>query len=660
MSYTKQTWQTGDTITAEKLNHIEDGVDDLNRQLNNLDSDKQDAPATAGTAGQVLSLDDHLNPVWSTPSGDGGDVDIELEPYSSSKTYAVGDYCEYSGGMYQCNTSITTAEAWNSAHWTAITASDLIGDMNDRLDMVVTMQEVEQDVPETTSSQIVDPETMLTYSKRTSNYVFFVTGKIPLDKDGTYYENPYQATSSDPVTKTLYGAMFYDAYNQRLTLTKTEDGSTATSLTLFNTYGAYFVIENRRTLKRYVRGILSGTYTTDADIAYLSGTNATYFGYWDDETPVPQIGITYNEASTTYIPYGGGSAPEPEYKWNYTVPMAQFVEAYMQTHGTAASNNMFNFVYPERNNSEFANTLKYYQERFDRQKDDIIRIGSFNKFISRGRGNWSTIKQELADYTLDICGFQESPAIVDSGAVTAQIGEALQGQQFTSYAEQNTTVDQAIVSHWEVTDTNCYTLITMDDESTRTAINAVIKLYPYKWYSNFVDNAATLSVYSYHGSSQNGVIGGVSKTSHDLRMMEIDTLLGIVAQDTADFIVIVGDTNCFESGLDTQTAKHDEWEAFRTAGYLPVLDGHESSVTADLASTHFFVAGDGKAYCDACYDQIFIGSNIEAVGHSVVDSNLYPVESLGGVPVSDHCMVYADLKFDFDAVMNAKMVAELS
>lgn len=26
MSYTKQNWQTGDTITAEKLNHMEDGI----------------------------------------------------------------------------------------------------------------------------------------------------------------------------------------------------------------------------------------------------------------------------------------------------------------------------------------------------------------------------------------------------------------------------------------------------------------------------------------------------------------------------------------------------------------------------------------------------------------------------------------------------------
>lgn len=72
MSYTKQTWQTGDTITAEKLNHIEDGVDDLNRHL----SDKQNAPATAGTAGQILSLDSQLNPVWADQTGVGGGMSI--------------------------------------------------------------------------------------------------------------------------------------------------------------------------------------------------------------------------------------------------------------------------------------------------------------------------------------------------------------------------------------------------------------------------------------------------------------------------------------------------------------------------------------------------------------------------------------------------------
>lgn len=72
MSYTKHAWVTGETITAEKLNNIEDGVDDVTRQLSDLDDDKQDAPSTAGTAGQVLALDDNLNPVWANQSGGGG------------------------------------------------------------------------------------------------------------------------------------------------------------------------------------------------------------------------------------------------------------------------------------------------------------------------------------------------------------------------------------------------------------------------------------------------------------------------------------------------------------------------------------------------------------------------------------------------------------
>lgn len=67
MSYTKHTWVTGETITAEKLNNIEDGID-------GIDGGKQDAPATAGTAGQVLSLDSQLNPVWADQTGGGMNI----------------------------------------------------------------------------------------------------------------------------------------------------------------------------------------------------------------------------------------------------------------------------------------------------------------------------------------------------------------------------------------------------------------------------------------------------------------------------------------------------------------------------------------------------------------------------------------------------------
>ena len=40
--------------------------------------------------------------------------------YSSSATYAVGDYCIYDAVLYRCTTAITTVEAWTAAHWSAV------------------------------------------------------------------------------------------------------------------------------------------------------------------------------------------------------------------------------------------------------------------------------------------------------------------------------------------------------------------------------------------------------------------------------------------------------------------------------------------------------------------------------------------------------------
>jgi len=40
--------------------------------------------------------------------------------YSSSATYVLGAYVTYNNVLYKCTTAITTAEAWNSAHWTAV------------------------------------------------------------------------------------------------------------------------------------------------------------------------------------------------------------------------------------------------------------------------------------------------------------------------------------------------------------------------------------------------------------------------------------------------------------------------------------------------------------------------------------------------------------
>ena len=44
--------------------------------------------------------------------------------YSASGTYAVGAIVLYNGDLYRCTTAITTAEAWNSSHWTAVTMAE--------------------------------------------------------------------------------------------------------------------------------------------------------------------------------------------------------------------------------------------------------------------------------------------------------------------------------------------------------------------------------------------------------------------------------------------------------------------------------------------------------------------------------------------------------
>lgn len=606
--------------------------------------------ATAGDAGKALKAKTVTNgKVTEWEFGEAGDTSIIATDYSATSTYAVGDYCTYENGLYRCTTAIETAEAWTAEHWEAVTVGSELTQNNTRLDMLVTMQAIEPE-PVPDSVQCFNPEDVERV-QQLNGYKRTYVSKIDISRDGYYYGNPY---SGDSPLNAIANVTFWNEYDERITLTK-PNGDTITFLaTIYvgpNTNNKISVEENGYRIKTIVRGDqISNNLSCSSKVSYMKC-------YYDTDDAYDNLakGITYGASYDAYIPYAGSAPDAPtEYEYAYNLDMVRYIQEYMQNHGTGVSNRIYDVTYPENANSEFVNAVKYYHNRAEREFNNIIRIGTFNKFISRGSGNWGVIKQELADHSIDICGFQESPAIVTDGQVTNQIGQYMQGWQFTDYAAQDTSVGQAIVSHWDVTETNIYTILARQ-EGDRTCIHAVINLYPYKWYSNVIDNVATLSVYSYHGMSQNGNVNGVSKTSYEIRMMEIQGLLDIIAQDTSDFIVVVGDTNCFETGFDPQTGTHAEWEAFRTAGYIPVLAGYESTVTADIAASHFALAGNGKVYCDACYDQIFIGSNITAKGYTVVDSNLYPTTTESGTPVSDHCLVYADLEFDFDAVMQTKL-----
>ena len=92
----------------------------------------QDATATiTGTAEDpVLNL--------GIPKGYSGDANNLAADYSSTKTYAVGDYCIYNGSLYRCTAAITTAEAWTAGHWTAAVLGDDVGDLKSAFNRFVT------------------------------------------------------------------------------------------------------------------------------------------------------------------------------------------------------------------------------------------------------------------------------------------------------------------------------------------------------------------------------------------------------------------------------------------------------------------------------------------------------------------------------------------
>lgn len=50
-----------------------------------------------------------------------GRLNMAAPAYSTTATYAVGDYCTHSNKTYRCTTAITTPEAWTAAHWTQVT-----------------------------------------------------------------------------------------------------------------------------------------------------------------------------------------------------------------------------------------------------------------------------------------------------------------------------------------------------------------------------------------------------------------------------------------------------------------------------------------------------------------------------------------------------------
>ena len=99
--------------------------------------------------------------------------------YSSSSTYAVGAKVIYNGQLYKCTTAISTAEAWNSAHWTAIKVSSEFATADDISNYIA---------PAYKSNQTYTKGTKVTYQGKLYNYINSTSSSGHLPTDTTYWD----------------------------------------------------------------------------------------------------------------------------------------------------------------------------------------------------------------------------------------------------------------------------------------------------------------------------------------------------------------------------------------------------------------------------------------------------------------------------------------
>lgn len=114
------------TLLVERVEAAADSV--LNRQTvtNTL---------PAGSQASYSFDEDTNTQTFGIPQGEAGAgaAGVTANAYSSSSTYAVGDYVIHNSNLYRCTTSITTAEAFTAAHWTQVVLANDVSDLKDNI-----------------------------------------------------------------------------------------------------------------------------------------------------------------------------------------------------------------------------------------------------------------------------------------------------------------------------------------------------------------------------------------------------------------------------------------------------------------------------------------------------------------------------------------------
>ena len=264
-----------------------------------------------------------------------------------------------------------------------------------------------------------------------------------------------------------------------------------------------------------------------------------------------------------------------------------------------------------------------------------FRIGQFNAYgAGKGITNWDLIGKMLADYGVDICGFEESRYREGTGnAANVNLPQHLIARRPWQFKYGNTNVpDGSTDSPWSNRSmVSRFPVV----ESQEIAWNADSGQYDNK---SFIRTKVKLPKYlDCTGGDQylGFYVVHPSVTTSEKQSLEWAAVISAINNDDSAFKIVVSDTN--DWFFDPSNGKMIHWEELKTGtGLVPVQDAL-SKTTSNPSPAHDSL------------DNIFVSPNITVLNYDIISGYDYLMPD--GTYISDHDFVYADLQFDYSSIV---------
>lgn len=388
---------------------------------------------------------------------------------------------------------------------------------------------------------------------------------------------------------------------------------------------------------------INKVYYYDTDKTLIS-TDSTVAGYSGGQIPsmIP-TGAVYCRVdwwnttnTTTYPNVVGADNAVTLYTSDSLYPRSDIRKEVMPHIMLNASMAYGQLTYADISKSEgILEVVKTMSVRMMNNARHAFRIGQFNAYgAGKGITNWDLIGKMLADYGVDICGFEESRYREGSGSVAnVNLPQHLIAKRPWQFQYGNTNVpdgstnspwsNRSMVSRFPVVESREIAHnVDSGTYNNRSFLYTKVKL---PRYLDCTGGDQYLGFYVAHPSV----------ATSENQSLEWAAIADAINNDDCAFHILVSDTN--DWFFDPVTGKMIHWEEFCTAtGMIPVQDAL-SKTTSDPSPAHDSL------------DNIFVSPNIDILNYDIINGYDYLMPD--GTYISDHDFMYADLEFKYDALV---------